>query len=57
MWEFKEIYDGYIKKQYAVRIVDGQVSIQTPVNSVWFTDSEREDILAENYLTDLTHNA
>ena len=57
MWEFKTIYDGYHKKEYAVRVVDGAISTQTPDNGVWFDASEREDILGQNYLSDLTNNA
>ena len=57
MWEFKTIYDGYLKKEYAVKVVGGVISTQIPNNGVWFDSSEREDILAENYLDALTHNA
>lgn len=57
MWEFKTIYDGYLRREYAVKVVDGVISTEAPMNGVWFDDSEREDILARNYLSDLTNNA
>ena len=48
MWEFKTIYDGYLRREYAVKVVDGVISTEAPMNGVWFDDSEREDILARN---------